>query len=178
MQISIIYRQFKKYIPVSAIAEKLISLILISGVLFLSPLSCSLQKQGEWAPVKLNITPATTALKSTDSELPAAIMSLINQADRYIDHKQWPKAISVLERALRINKRQPETWTRMAIAYKGKNELQQAIQMAKRSNSYAARNMNLKAYNWQLISNAYLKLNKLEQAQSAAHKSQKLLDSN
>ena len=174
MQISIIYRQFKNYVPVSVIVEKLVSLIFILGFMFLSPLSCSLQKQGEWDPVKLDVIADTTFLKSTDSELPAAIMSLINQADRYIDLRQWPKAIAVLERALRINKRQPETWTRMAVAYQGKNELEQTIQMAKRSNSYAAQNANLKAYNWQLISNAYLKLNKLEQAQSAAHKSQQL----
>jgi len=178
MQISIIYRQFKKYIPVSVVTEKLVSLIFVLGFLILSPLSCSLQKEGEWDPVKLDMTSDISALKSTDSELPAAIKSLIIQADRHIDLRQWPKAITVLERALRINKRQAETWTRMAIAYQGQNEHEQAIQMAKRSNSYAAQNTDLKVYNWQLISNAYLKLNKLEQAQSAAHKSHKLKVSN
>lgn len=183
MQISFIDRQHQRSVPVTydpAIYDlgesallKFIKTVFILIFLFSSLLSCSMQKD-KWDPIKLEIPPEDSVLESSDKVLPDAIRVLILRADRHIDQKQWPKAIAVLERALRINKRQAETWARMALAYQGKNELEQAIQMAKRSNSYAAQKTDLKIYNWQLISNAYLKLGKLDLSQSAAQKSQQL----
>ena len=140
--------------------------------------SCALLKDDAWDPVKLELEPEKSALESSDANLPPAIRSLISQADTHFQDRQWSKAISVLERALRINKRQPEIWTRMAVAYQGKGEFEQSIQMAQRSNSYARKNIDLQAYNWQIISNAYLKLKQLDQAQSAAVKSQQLQENN
>lgn len=137
-------------------------------VLILS--SCSLQK--------LNTSSESSVLAISDTKLSAAIKPLISAADAHIKNREWSKSITILERALRINKRQAETWARMALAYKGKNEFEQAIQMAKRSNSYASQNTDLKAYNWQLISDAYLKLNKLDKSQAAAIKSQQLQGKN
>ena len=164
MQISIIIRQYKAAVSVIC--------------LLLALSACSLQKGGEWEGAELDITSGESVFKSFDAELPAAIKPLISQADTHMMNKQWPKAIAVLERALRINKKQAETWTRMALAYRGKNELEQAIQMARRSNNYTADKVALKIYNWQLISNAYFKLNKLDKAQSAARKSEQLQGSN
>jgi tetratricopeptide (TPR) repeat protein len=154
--------------------KKSISIVFFLISLFLVLQSCSLQHGDEWGSLNLDLSAEEAVLKSSDTELPAAIKSLISQADTHIDNRQWPKAITVLERALRINKRQAETWTRMALAYQGQNELEQAIHMAKRSNTYVSKNTKLKAYNWQLISDAYLKLNKLDESQAAALKSQQL----
>ena len=160
MPVTIIYRRLKKYISVACLLSVMSS--------------CALHKDAEWHPEKLPMEAEISVLESMDASLPPAIRTLIAQADNYFKDKQWDRGIAVLERALRINKRQPETWTRMAVAYLGKNEYEQSIQMAKRSNSYAKQYVELQAYNWQIISNAYLKLDKLEQAQSAAVKSQQL----
>jgi tetratricopeptide (TPR) repeat protein len=101
-----------------------------------------------------------SALQAIDGRLPAAIKIIIAQADAHINAKQWPKAIAVLERALRINPRQAETWSRMAWVYLFKNEFEQAIHMAKRANGYALQNPKLQAYNQRLIASAYLNLEK------------------
>ena len=163
MQVKIFVRQFEKFIQLSLL------FLFLSTVL----VSCTLHQSRQDGAQKFN-SPDVVALRSIDEPLSPAISQLISQADALIDRKDWVKAMTQLERALRINKRQAEIWTRMAVVHQGQNEYGQSLQMAKRSNSYAAQNNKLKSYNWRLISQAYLKLNKPDQSQLAAQKSQQL----
>lgn len=117
-------------------------------------------------------------IKSLTKNLSPAISVLIKQADLKIAQRQWSAAISIIERALRINPKQAEIWSRMAIAHLGDNNAEQAIHMAKRSNIYAGKNTQLKSYNWRLMSRAYKILNNLDAAKSAVLKSEKIMQEN
>ena len=106
--------------------------------------------------------------------LSPAMQKLLEQSDQSINAQNWTQAVAVLERALRINPKQAEAWSRMAVVYLGKNQPEQSINMAKRSNSYANRNTTLKSYNWLLMSRAYEQLNQSQLAEQALLKSQQL----
>ena len=163
MFITILFRQF----------EKPFSVVLYGIVLSVFLTSCSLHQTAQPNLNAFSKAVNTSELSSHDGSLPPAVRGLIVSADEYIDQKNWQRAITVLERALRINKRQASVWTRMALVYHAKGEYDQAIHMAKRSNSYAAQNNALKSYNWQLISHAYLKLENGQMSRQSAKKSMK-----
>jgi tetratricopeptide (TPR) repeat protein len=121
------------------------------------------------------------AVKATASAKPvnSAVIALINQADVLIRESRWPEASSLIERAIRIDSYQADSWTRMAIINLGKNIPEQAIQMAKKSNSLAKNNKSLQAWNWSLIARAHVLSGNNELAQQAAQTSQRLqLDPN
>ena len=104
----------------------------------------------------------------------SAVVALINRADTLIKDSRWPEASSLIERAIRIDSYQADSWTRMAIIYLGKNNPDQAIQMANKSNSLAKQNKPLQAWNWSLISRAYTLAGNNDLAQQAAQTSQRL----
>ena len=127
-----------------------------------------------WDPLQDQSAPASTGIQRQTDRLSPAMASLIQQADTKINYEQWPEAIAILERALRINPKQAEAWTRMAVVYLGKLEPEQAMQMAKKSNALAARDTALQAYNWKLIARAYEQMNQPDKARHAAGKSLQL----
>jgi len=149
----------------------------LMGLYFLAT-SCAVQQGNPiWDPLEEKSVTDTGINRSIKSLSPA-IAALVKQADVKIEQKQWSQAISIIERALRINPKQAEAWTRMAIAHLGSGNAEQAIHMARRANVYAAKNLKLKSYNWLLISRAYKKLNKPDAAKSAAFKSKKIMQEN
>lgn len=115
-----------------------------------------------------------TSPSSGVATLSPAMQNLLEQSDQSINAQNWTQAVAVLERALRINPKQAEAWSRMAVVYLGKSQPEQSINMAKRSNSYASRNTTLKAYNWVLMSRAYNQLNQPQLAEQALLRSQQL----
>lgn len=162
-------------------AEKFIRLIQQASVLlFISFLvACAAVKDDDvWDPLTETSEPASRGIERSTHNLSPAIAALINKADMAIERQQWQRAVASLERALRINGKQPEVWTRMAVVYLGQYNPQQAIHMAKRSNSYARTNNELRAYNWLLISRAYTLMQRHELADEAAMKSQQLQQAN
>lgn len=137
--------------------------------------SCSTStQQSRWDPLSGQSTDESTGLDRSLSQMLPAIQRLILQADQAIANDDWLNAISTLERALRINPKQAETWSRLSVANYGKQQYQQAIQMARRSNSHITNNNELKAYNWLMMSRAYEQLGEMEQARQAADTSQQL----
>ncbi len=124
--------------------------------------SCALPKQA--------VGPYTTETVT----LSPAMQKLLEQSDQSINAQNWTQAVAILERALRINPKQAEAWSRMAVVYLGKNQPEQSINMAKRSNSYASRNPTLESYNWLLMSRAYDQLNQPQLAEQALLRSQQL----
>lgn len=137
--------------------------------------SCAIKKSDQsWDPLSQDSKQTETGIHRSKPGLSPAISSLIKQADQSIEKQQWSKAISILERALRINTKQAETWTRMAVVYLGQNNPEQALHMAKRSNTYANHDKGLQSYNWLLISRAYRQLNQFDKAIDAENKSNRL----
>ena len=138
-------------------------------------LSCGTGPQtAAWDPL-LGETPADAAgLDRSLGQMPAAVQRLISQADQAMANNDWYSAISTLERALRINPKQAETWSRLSVANYGGQQYQQAIQMARRSNSHITNNNSLKAYNWLMMSRAYEQLGNMALSKQAADTSQQL----
>jgi tetratricopeptide (TPR) repeat protein len=142
--------------------------------------SCTpLGPQDKWDPLQQQTTteqPASsgTGISRSDQGMSPAMADLIRRADAAIEQQQWPVATGLLERALRINPKQAEAWTRMAVVNLGQQNPQQALQMAKKSNRYARDDDALKAYNWLLMSRAYESLGKAALAEQALATSRSL----
>ena len=139
----------------------------VVGVFLLHINACSI-------PVCCAPTPAQDpmgmVLQADDIDSPV-LLSLLKQADDFISQQQWDRATTVLERAQRINNRQAEVWSRLAWISLQQNKVQQAIERARRANSYAVNNHELLAANWQLIADAYTALNQPQKALRAEQKS-------
>ena len=143
-------------------------------LVFPALLSCSMGAPTRWDPLQGDTPTDASGLDRSLGQMSPAIARLIQQADEAIANNDWSNAISTLERALRINPKQAETWSRLSVANYGKQQYQQAIQMARRSNSHISNNNELKAYNWLMMSRAHEQLGDLEQSRQAAETSQQL----
>lgn len=80
-----------------------------------------------------------------------AVIALMERSDRQYMDQDLDAAAASLERALRIEPRNPLLWHRLASIRLDQGQIDQAIQMAAKSNSLAGSNRSLMARNWQLI---------------------------
>ena len=85
------------------------------------------------------------------AQLPDVIKSLISQSDKQYLNNDFAGALATLERAVRINPRYAEVWSRMAQVYLKQGKLEQARQHAKRSNSVIKNNDSLRKFNNKII---------------------------
>lgn len=83
-----------------------------------------------------------------------AVLALLDRADQQFAARDLDAAASSLERALRIEPRNPRLWHRLAAVRLDQGQLDQAIQMAAKSNSLAGYDRGLQARNWRLIASA------------------------
>ena len=166
MHITIITGPLKRHVQLRRILSVFFTVLVIT--------SCALQPTANWDPVQPDSESTTTGLNRSTLTMSPAMATLIQQADEAIDQQQWSMASSILERALRVNAKQPEAWTRMAVVYLGKNNPEQCIHMATKSNRHAKDNRQLQAYNWLLMSRAYQQLGDALQAEVAMIKSRQL----
>ncbi len=101
------------------------------------------------------------------SALPA-VEDLMRQADQQIAMSNLDVASEKLERALRISPDYAPAWSRLSRIALFKDDPARAIQMAKRSNSYAGNSVELKLLNWQFIREASEMLDDIEGVQNAS----------
>jgi tetratricopeptide (TPR) repeat protein len=142
--------------------------------LLLSLLACAPQPVQE-SPVSSTVIPESSTDSSSSSRaIKPAVAALLRQADQFIQQQRWPDALSNVERAIRIDSTVAESWTRMALIHLGKNDPEQALNMAKKSNSLARQNKSLQAYNWSIMGRAYDRLNNPQLSQQAYGISQRL----
>ncbi len=101
-------------------------------------------------------TASTKQRSAPSSNVPtsAAVKSLITQAKVEMAVKRNAAAINKLERALRIEPRNPAIWHQLAKANYNEGKDATAISMAKKSNIYTAADSPLEKLNWQLIKSA------------------------
>jgi len=96
--------------------------------------------------------PASGVLPVADSaQLPDVIKTLISQSDHQFLNNDFAGALATLERAVRINPRYAEVWSRMAQVYLKQGKIEQARQHAKRSNSVIKNNDSLRKFNNEII---------------------------
>jgi cytochrome c-type biogenesis protein CcmH/NrfG len=98
-------------------------------------------------------TPQQEAPPTPKSEMPA-VQGLLDSARADIDAGRLDKATASLERALRIEPRNPWLWQELARVHLRQGNYAQAESFAARSNSWAAGDKTLQSVNWHLIGEA------------------------
>jgi tetratricopeptide (TPR) repeat protein len=86
----------------------------------------------------------------------AAVLALVDQAHAEAADHRLQSAIGTLERALRIEPRNPFLLRELARQHLAQGDYDQAESLAARSNSWAGANRPLRAANWRLIRDARL----------------------
>lgn len=85
---------------------------------------------------------------------PPAVVALLEHAEQQANAGDLEAAAVTLERAIRIDSRNPMLWHHLATVRLAEGEPAQAEQLAAKSNSLAAGNRALQALNWELIAQA------------------------
>ncbi|MHB8534671.1 MAG: tetratricopeptide repeat protein [Sulfuricaulis sp.] len=104
----------------------------------------------------------------------SAVVSLVGAAHASIVDGKFDAAVASLERALRIEPRNPALWQELAKLRLQQGQYQQAEGLAARSNGWAESNKTLRAENWRIIGQARLKHGDYPGAQTAFDKAAEL----
>ncbi len=83
-----------------------------------------------------------------------AVIALLDRAQTDNDAGQREAAGASLERALRIEPRNPWLWLALAQVRLAQGQYAQAITLARKSNSFAGHQHRVQAENWQVIGKA------------------------
>jgi tetratricopeptide (TPR) repeat protein len=83
-----------------------------------------------------------------------AVVSLLDQAQAETDAGRHEAAGASLERALRIEPRNPWVWQELAQVRLAEGQYDKAISLARKSNSFASGKRRVQAENWQVIGKA------------------------
>jgi len=107
------------------------------------------------------------ATYSLPNERPVStvVRNLTRRAQDQVRDSNYDGAANSLERALRIEPRNPILWNRLADVHYLQKLWQKAIQLAAKSNTLAGDNQSLRRENWYLMSNAYKALGDVESEQ-------------
>lgn len=107
-------------------------------------------------------------------EQPPAVVALLGHAEQQANDGDLRAAALTLERAIRIDSRNPVLWHHLATVRLAEGNVEQAEQLAKKSNALAAGNYALQARNWGLIAQARRTRGDAAGAQSAERQQQAL----
>jgi len=88
------------------------------------------------------------------SEQSPAVVALLDTAEQQANAGHLESAAASLERAIRIDPRNPVLWYHLATVRLAQNEPEQAEQLAIKSNSLATGSLLQQVRNWQLIARA------------------------
>ena len=80
-----------------------------------------------------------------------AVVALLDDADRYSAAGKKQQAVASIERALRIDPKNPLLWHKLSRLRLMESQWEQAIAMAKKSNVLAPGNKTLQMENWKII---------------------------
>ena len=132
---------------------------------------CSLQ-----FALALLLLGACTTLRPTAvpvSENPA-VLSLVEQAHAEMAENKVHSAVAIIERAQRIEPRNPWLWQELARLHLAQGNYSQAESLAARSNTWAAGDQALRAANWRLIGSARAARGDVAGAQAAERRAVEL----
>jgi len=131
-------------------------------------------------PLVLLAACATTSSTPERTESPIvlsennAVIALAKDARSNISAGQLNTAAANLERALRIEPRNPTLWHELARVNLHQGNAAQAAQFAGKSNSFVADNASLRAANWRLIGQALTQTGDQAGADAAFAKAEQL----
>lgn len=104
-------------------------------------------------PAPVEISPAEPAPKPVVSAS-QAVVSLVDRARTDAESGQREAAGALLERAMRIEPRNPWLWQELAQLRLNQGQYAQAISFAQKSMSFSGQDRRLRSLNWKIIGNA------------------------
>jgi len=116
---------------------------------------------GKVLPLPEERSIATYSLPN-EKPVSSVVRNLTSRAQDQTRSGNYDGAANSLERALRIEPRNPKLWNLLADVRYLQEAWKKAIQLAAKSNTLAADNKALRRENWYLMSNAYKKLGNAE----------------
>lgn len=124
--------------------RRLLALLLLAG--------CAVAPGPEPAPVEQpQPSPAPPAAPQAEIKENVAIAGLMESARSDAAAGRLPNAAASLERALRIEPRNPRLWQELARVRLQQGDYGQAESLAQRSNTWGGTDNRLRAENWRLI---------------------------
>jgi tetratricopeptide (TPR) repeat protein len=98
-----------------------------------------------------SLPPSVPPSRSSEN---TAVVALLQKSQNQSSAGQWDAASASLERALRIEPRNPVLWQRLARVRLDQGDYPQAENLAAKSNSMAGSDHHLRAENWRIIGQA------------------------
>lgn len=105
---------------------------------------------------------------------PPAVVALLDQAEQQANSGELESAAASLERAIRIDPRNPVLWYHLATVRLSQGEASQAEQLAVKSSSLASGHRVQQARNWRLIARARRAQHDSEGAAAAERRAREL----
>jgi hypothetical protein len=130
--------------------------------------------RGETPPSGGYQEPSGVQVYPAPRQQPAAVVALLDHAEQQANNGDLPAAAMTLERAIRIDSRNPVLWHHLASVRLAEGDGKQAEQLAQKSNALAAGNYALQARNWGLIAEARRTRGDATGAQAAERQKQAL----
>ncbi len=121
------------------------------------------------------LAPAAPTSSAAEPVARAAPMVLLTRAQAFANAGKAEEAAATLERAIRIESRNPWLWHRLGVLRLQEGQHSLAIELAKRSNVLARGNRRLVAGNWFLIGKARAGLRDAEGAARARARAREYL---
>ncbi len=132
---------------------------LFNTLLFMSACTSTTEHIKKPAPVEDRSTivssqEAGTGKSEKSSPKSTVVVALLDNAQRAVNAGDHESAAATLERAIRLQPKNALLWHRLGKLRLQQDNWQQAIALARKSNSLAAGNHILQATNWRLIAQA------------------------
>lgn len=150
-------------------------LLLVVGTILVS--SCSMTPKQDAPVVDIvdrSPAPRSPVVSPRSDSNPIVVAGLQRDAANLSRKGETAKAASILERAIRIQPRNPQLWHELAQVRYSQQQYQQAESLALRSNQYASRHPDIQRANWLLIARARQQQGNVSGAASARKQAQKL----
>ncbi|MDK2846686.1 MAG: hypothetical protein PWP34_39 [Desulfuromonadales bacterium] len=129
-----------------------------------------------WACITVVLLTGCTALQSppqqTEPSANNAVVALLGKARLQGEQGRLPEASASLERALRIEPRNPLLWQELARVRLAQGQYRQAENLAVKSNTLGYGNSVLCRENWRIIGQARTRLGDLQGAREAFSKAE------
>jgi len=128
----------------------------------------------ETAPQPVLPAPHAVPAQPAPAPNPPVITALLDEAEQVEAKGDAESAAATLERALKIEPKNALLWNRLAGVRMRQGNMQQALTMARKSNSLAAGNHELQLENWYLILSIQTKIGDAKGMEQARKKIEEL----
>jgi len=105
-------------------------------------------------PEAKKLEPIVEPHSGADQSSGPAVVALLEDVKQYEKTGESDQAVATIERALRIEPKNPLLWQRLSFLRLRQGHWQQAIAMAQKSNTLAAGNKRMQLTNWKIIAQA------------------------